>query len=88
MEKKFEVILKKGITKDLKKLSKTDKIRIYKALEKLIDPFSLDIRKISGFKDVQAVRVGNYRIIFKIYFEKGVLFVIKIDKCERVYGRL
>lgn len=37
---KFEVVLKKSVTKDLKKLSKSDRIRIFKALKKLEDPFS------------------------------------------------
>jgi len=85
---KFEVVLKKSITKGLKKLSKSDRIRIFKALKKLEDPFSLDIRKLTGIEDVYAVRIGNFRIVFKIYFDRKIVFVTRIDKRERVYDRL
>ncbi|RLI76752.1 hypothetical protein DRP05_12260 [Archaeoglobales archaeon] len=63
---KFEIILKKRATKNLKKLSKTDRIRIFKTIERLEDPFSLDIRKLRDIENTYAVRVGNFRIVFKI----------------------
>ncbi len=66
----FEVVLKKGITKELKKLRKSDRVRIYKVLEKLRDPFSIDIRKLKGLEDTYSVRIGDFRIIFKVYFDK------------------
>ncbi len=84
----FEVILKKGITKELKKLRKSDRVRIYKALEKLKDPFSMDIRKLKGLEDTYAVRIGDFRIVFKVYFDRKVVFVTRIDRRERVYDRL
>ncbi len=84
----FEVILKKGITKELKKLRKSDRVRIYKALEKLKDPFSMDIRKLKGLEDTYAVRIGDFRIVFKVYFDRKVVFVTRIDRRERVYNSL
>ena len=66
----FEVILKKGKgLKELKKLREGDRIRIYKALEKLKDPFSMDIRKLKGLENTYAVRIGDFRIVFKVYFD-------------------
>ncbi|ADC64212.1 plasmid stabilization system [Ferroglobus placidus DSM 10642] len=85
---KFKIVLKKGVSKDLKKLDKIDRIRIYKTLEKLEDPFSLDIRKLRGLEDTYAVRIGDFRIIFKIYFDRKVIFVTRIDKRGRVYDRI
>ena len=84
----FEIILKRSVSKELKKLSKPDRIGIYKALEKLKDPFSLDIRKLKGLENTYAVRIGDFRIVFKIYFERKMIFVVKIDKRERVYDRI
>ena len=84
----FEVILKKGITKELKKLKKSDRVRIYKALEKLKDPFSMDVRKLKGLEDTYTVRIGDFRIVFKVYFDRKVIFVTRIDKRERIYDRL
>ncbi len=42
---KFKVIASERALKDLKKLSKIEKKRIYEELEKLEDPFKLDIKK-------------------------------------------
>ncbi len=85
----FEVILKKGKgLKELKKLRKGDRIRIYKALEKLKDPFSMDIRKLKGLENTYAVRIGDFRIVFKVYFDRKVVFVTRIDRRGRVYDRL
>jgi mRNA interferase RelE/StbE len=84
----FKVVLKKDVTKVLKKLSKTDRVRIYRTIERLKDPFSLDIRKLRGLEDTYAVRIGDFRIVFKIYFDRKLVFVIRIDKRKRVYKRL
>ncbi len=43
---KFKVIASERALKDLKKLSKTEKKRIYEELEKLENPFELDIKKL------------------------------------------
>jgi mRNA interferase RelE/StbE len=72
----------------LRKLSKKDKIRIYKAIERLEDPFLLDVRKIRGLEDTYAVRVGDFRIVFKVYFDKRIVLVTRIDRRERIYDRL
>ena len=72
----------------LYELSKSDRIRIFKALERLEDPFSLNIRKIRDIENTYAVRIGNFRIVFKIYFDRKIVFVTRIDKRERVYDRL
>ena len=84
----FKVVLKKDAIKVLKKLSKTDRVRIYRTIERLKDPFSLDIRKLRGLEDTYAVRIGDFRIVFKIYFDRKLVFVIRIDKRKRVYKRL
>jgi len=56
----FKVVLKKDAIKVLKKLSKTDRVRIYRTIERLKDPFSLDIRKLRGLEDTYAVRIGDF----------------------------
>ncbi len=84
----FEIILKRSVSKELKKLSKPNRIRIYKALEKLKDPFSLDIRKLKELENTYAVRIGDFRIVFKIYFERKTIFVVKIDKRKEFMIRI
>ena len=43
---KFKVLSSERALKDLKKLSKIDRKRIYEELEKLEEPFKLDIKKL------------------------------------------
>ena len=84
----MRVELSEKFLKELKKLSKQEQERIMKAIEKLEDPFSTDIRKVKGTKDIYSVRVGKRRIFIKINFEKRVVYVLKFDWRERAYDRL
>lgn len=83
---KFKVITSDRAVKDLKKLDKKTRIRIYEEIKKLENTFSLDIKKIR--ENIYRVRVGKYRIIIEIDFENQIVWVAKIDKRERVYDRI
>ena len=84
----MRVELSEKFLKELKKLSEHEQERIMKAIEKLEDPFSTDIRKVKATKDIYSVRVGKRRIFIKINFEKRVVYVLKFDWRERAYDRL
>ena len=83
---KFKVITSDRAAKEIKKLDKKDRIRIYKEIQRLEDPFSLDIKKI---KDrIYRIRAGKFRIIIEIDFENRIVWVAKVDKRERIYDRI
>ena len=83
---KFKVVTSDRAAKEIKKLDKKDRIRIYKEIQRLEDLFSLDIKKI---KDrIYRIRVGKFRIIVEIDFENGIVWVAKVDKRERIYDRI
>jgi len=84
----MRVELSEKFLKELKKLSKQDQERIMKAVERLEDPFSMDIRKVKATKDIYRVKAGKWRIFIKINFEKKVVYVLKFDWRERAYDRL
>ncbi len=83
---KFEVKLSDRAIKDLKQFSKKDLERIFKTIERLGNPFSLDIKKIKG--EYYRIPVGKIRIIVKINFEEGVVLVVRVDWRKRIYDRL
>ena len=84
----MKVKISEKFLKELKKLSKLDQERIMKAVERLVDPFSMDIRKVKATKNIYRVKVGKWRIFIKIDFEKKVVYVLKFDRRERAYDRL
>ena len=79
---KFEVRTSDRAAKDIKKLDKITRVRVYKMIEKPEDPFSLDIKKIEGH--IYRVRVGNFRTIIEIGFENQIVWVAKVGK-EKEY---
>ncbi len=45
------------------------------------EPIPSDSKVVKGFKDrVYRVRIGGYRILYKIYKDKAKILIIKIDK--------
>src|SRR3989338_7891836 len=67
---------------------KADVKRIIQKVEELAEnPFPKDVKRVEGYSDVKVfrVRVGDYRILYFVRYENSTLFVVKIDKRERVY---
>ena len=66
----MRVELSEKFLRELKKINKQDQERIMKTVERLEDPFSMDIRKVKSTKDIYRVKAGKWRIFIKINFEK------------------
>ncbi len=71
-------------------LNKIDKIplkRIASKIENLkSNPVPPDAKTIEGSKNkVFRIRVGDYRILYEIYYEENLISVDRIDKRSRVY---
>jgi len=84
----FKVKLHKRVIKFLQKLNENDRKRIFSAIEKLEDPFSQPYEKVKGRKDLYKIRVGDYRIIYRVDKEDKIVSVHLVDKRERAYNRL
>ena len=84
----FKVKLHKRVIKFLQKLNENDRKRIFSAIEKLEDPFSQPYEKVKGRKDLYRIRVGDYRIIYRVDKLNKIVSVHLVDKRERVYDRL
>jgi mRNA interferase RelE/StbE len=84
----FKVKLHRRVIKFLQKLDENDRKRIFSAIEKLEDPFSQPYEKVKGRKDLYKIRVGDYRIIYRVDKKNKIVSVHLVDKRERVYNRL
>ena len=73
--------------KFLKKIDSVTWKRVMEKIEELRkDPFPSDLKRVVGRKEKTfRVRVGDYRILYIVFFDKELLFVSKIDKRSTVY---
>ncbi len=83
---KFKVIWDKKAREFLKKQDKQISSRVVKKVDKIRkDPikFLEPLVSIKSYK----LRVGNYRVIIDVDWEKRILFVVLIDHRKRIYKR-
>ena len=81
----YQIILSRNAEEDLDKINKKYKPHIFAALFDLRkNPYSG--KRLKGkFQDCYSLRVGPYRIIYKIYKRKLNILIIRIGQRQRVY---
>jgi len=72
--------------RDLGVLSESDRFAIREAIKALVvDPTSVDLRKLSGSRDQWRVRVGNWRI--RLRLEGDVMLVERVRDRKDAYRK-
>ncbi len=81
----YQIILSRNAEEDLDKINKKYKPHIFAALFDLRkNPYSG--KRLKGkFQDCYSLRVGPYRIIYKIYKRKLNILIIRIGQRQGVY---
>lgn len=76
-----------AVEEKLRKISKTIRNRIKDAIEKRLMIAPLDYGKplVREWKGYRRLRVGDYRIIYRIFEERIVVFIVEIDHRKDVY---
>jgi len=63
----YNVLLKKSVDKDLRRIDPAQIPRIVEAIKELAtDPFSSGSRKLRGTENPYRVRIGDYRIVYQV----------------------
>lgn len=83
----LNILLSKASKKFLKKCEKNLRERILINIKKLKgEPFPSNARRIIGKKDkIFRIRVGDYRILYQVFYDENKIFIIEIDKRSRIY---
>ena len=69
------------IYKFLKKIPRHNAERLLAVVKELsVDPFSGDIKKMSGEDNVWRKRVGAYRIRYELIKEEKIIYVFQIER--------
>lgn len=82
----MEIILNKQAIKFLKRQEKTIQLRVYEALKGLKEkPPIGDIKKLKGIEDMYRLRIGTYRVIFTVDFQKETINILAINNHGDIY---
>ncbi len=80
----MKVILSPRAEKELKKITKIDQIVIARKIRLIKDEsINLQEEKLSGFKNIFRVRVGNYRIVYRKSSQE--IYIILIGHRKNIY---
>lgn len=82
----MKLVISPKAEKQLKKLSKIDQIAIGKRIRLLTADEQSNFDKLSGYKNIYRVRLGNMRIVFKK--SKNLVYIILIHHRKDVYKLL
>jgi len=81
----YEVFLLPVSSKELEKLPKKTKQQIKNFLPNFKNPFLISSKKMKGAENTYRTRIGDYRILFKIYPDELVVVIINIAHRKQVY---
>lgn len=82
----YEILFSKKALDFVETLQESYKEKIRDALTDFKEnPFSHPYRKIRGKNNVYRIRVGKYRILYRIDEDRKIITVLKIDKRSRIY---
>jgi mRNA interferase RelE/StbE len=86
---KYQVKIQKKAVKFLKSLNNKERLRIYMAIELLVEnPIPPRARKISEMDDHYRIRVGDYRIIYQVFSQYLLIEVVRVGFRRDVYRKL
>ena len=86
----YKILLHRRVVKFLKRLDESTRSRVLDSLREL-DKFPnvrLDIVKIAGEKNIYRIRIGDLRILVKVYDVEKIIVIVKIDRRKRSYRGL
>jgi mRNA interferase RelE/StbE len=82
----YEIRLHRSVIKKLATLDPRHRSRIRERIDSLRDePRPSGVVRLSGDREVYRVRVGDHRILYRIFDAQLVVFVIDADHRSRIY---
>ena len=83
---KFKVFLSKRAYRKFKRLPPNIRRRCSTKIDSLaVNPFPKGVRKVRGVTNTYRIRIGSYRMLYRIYLEEKLIVIIRIAKRKSVY---
>lgn len=81
----YEVVFKRSVTKDLRRLPTDDIQRILERIRALaVEPRPLGCEKLSGLERYR-LRQGSHRIVYEIADTRLIVLIVKVGHRREVY---
>ena len=85
----FRIEVSATAEKQLRRLRREDQIRVLQAIRPLAtEPTPQGSRKIRGYDDVFRIRVGVYRILYRVSGRHLLIIILKIGHRREIYRSL
>ena len=80
----YKILYNKKVKKFIEKQPKDQRLRIYKAINKL--PHG-DVKRMQVKKDLYRLRVGEFRFVYEIRYNEIIISVIDADNRGDIYKK-
>lgn len=85
----YEILWKRSAESDLRNLERQQIPRIIKAIESLsINPFPSQSIKLQHTEKIYRLRVGNYRVIYRVDTKAKIIIIYYIRHRKEVYRNI
>ena len=75
--------------KQIRKLPREDQVRVLRTIRPLAtEPTPPGSRKVRGYHDVLRIRVGTYRILYRVEGRRLLIIILKIGHRQEIYRSL
>ncbi len=85
----FRIEVSATAEKQIRKLPREDQLRVLRAIRPLAnEPTPPGSRKVRGYDDVFRIRVGTYRILYRVEGRCLLIIILKIGHRREIYRSL
>lgn len=85
----YKIEWKRSAEKELRAIDKQHIPKIIEAVESLAtDPFPSQSRKLRDVEKSYRIRVGNYRVVYQVDVEEGIVTIYHIRHRKDIYRQL
>ncbi len=83
---KYQIQITPAAQKAIQKLPAAARDRIEDAIEKLADqPRPAGVKKLRGLDDTYRIRVGDFRVLYRIFDAKLIVLIIDVGGRKDIY---
>lgn len=84
---RYKIEYRLGVKEKIQKLPKTVQERIIRAIENRLAVAPLDYGKplTKEWKEHRRIRVGDYRVIYKVFDDMVLVLIVEVDHRKDVY---